>query len=92
MLTAFVIIAVLFLVACGLIGSFIGKSGKEYKASKKEFEKAKHELELKKLKCLNDLENTKYKKQAEQLKELYKDLNRDIAEIERKIKQIRGED
>lgn len=92
MLTLFAVVAVLFIVICGVVGAIIGSSNKERKAAKQELERAKHKLKTEQIKLINELEQIQYKKQAEQLKELYKDLNRDIAEIEKKIKQIRGED
>lgn len=101
-LIIFVFVALVFLVACFVAGFFIKSSGKEKQEAKKELELVKFKLEKTKEEINNkikeaankeiqNIESLKYKKQADQLKELYKDLQKDLEEIERRIKQIRGE-
>ena len=102
-LIIFVFCALGFLVLCIIVGSVIKSSAKEKQEAKKELELAKFKLEKTKEEINNkikeagnkeiqNIESLKYKKQVEQLKELYKDLHKDLEDIERRIKQIRGED
>lgn len=84
--------ALIFLVACFWIGWSIKSSGQEKKKTAQELETAKFKLKQEQQRLINELEQIRSKKEAEQLAELYKDLYKDIAEIEKRIKKIRGED
>ena len=84
--------SLVFLVVCFWIGWFIRSSGQEKKKAAQDLEIAKFKLKQEQQKLINELRQNKQKKQAEQLKELYYDLRKDLQEIENKIKKIRGKD
>lgn len=101
-LIIFVFCALVFLVICFIVGSAIKHSSKEKITAKKELEAAQHKLKVTKEQIKQQIEQTanreianiesaKYKAQAERLKELYKDLQKDLQDIERRIRNIRGE-
>lgn len=103
LLIIFVFVALVFLVICFIIGSIIKSFSKEKQEAKKELELAKFKLERTKEEINNkikqeankeiqNIESLKYKKQAEELKELYKDLFKDLEDLEKRIRKIRGED
>ena len=92
LMVVFVLASLIFLVLCFWVGWFIRSSGQERKKAAQDLEIAKHKLKQEQQKLINELEQNKAKKEAEQLKELYKDLQKDLQEIEYRIKRIRGED
>ena len=92
LMVVFVITALIFLIISFVVGWFIRSSAKDRKTAIQELEATKHKLKQEQQKLINELEQNKFKKQAEQLAELYKDLRSDIAEIKRKIQRIKGQD
>lgn len=88
----FVLASLIFLTICFWVGWFIRTSGQDRKTATQNLEVAKLKLRQEQQKLINELEQNKFKKQAQQLAELYKDLKSDIVEIEKKISKIRGQD